>query len=264
MKKIISILVVIASPLGIIKAQIGIGNSEPKATLDITGKADNNSPDGILIPRYDAIQLGKKDNAYGAAQNGMLVFVTDGIGNTPKTINIKTVGFYYYDAQSSIWKAALENGNQGSIGIPSVYHAIFDLGPEYVEKKLSDASGVPSLPVLDGLMLDVHAVYSSSGFYGFKGNYHPYLYNTTSSDIAIYTNLTLGDNGRPQIISAGRTQPAAMGNNYQWYRSHDYLVMMLWIKEKLYKVEYYGLPIAGSNGNGTNSRHIFIMTTRLY
>lgn len=113
MKK--NLLTLIPMFLGILfQAQVGVNHSDPKSTLDIVGKADANSPDGILIPRYTASDLGKKDIAYGAEQNGTMVFVTGGIGDSPKTINVKAVGFYYYDAPNSTWKPVKGENNAGS------------------------------------------------------------------------------------------------------------------------------------------------------
>ncbi|WP_456438434.1 beta strand repeat-containing protein [Psychroserpens sp.] len=76
-----------------VTAQVGIGNTDPKAALDIsaTNVATPNNTDGILIPRIDEFPAVNPT----AAQNGMLVFVT---GNgTP------TKGFYYWDQSTNSW-----------------------------------------------------------------------------------------------------------------------------------------------------------------
>jgi hypothetical protein len=87
-----------------LQGQVGINNTAPKATLDISGVATSTVPDGILIPRFTASELGGKDAAYGLAQNGALVFVTSGTGSTSKTTDVTGTGFYYYDNPSSKWK----------------------------------------------------------------------------------------------------------------------------------------------------------------
>ena len=74
-------------------AQVGIGNTNPQATLDIsaTNSATPSNEDGILIPRIDEFPAVNP----GAAQDGMMVFVT---GNgTP------TEGFYYWDNGTTSW-----------------------------------------------------------------------------------------------------------------------------------------------------------------
>ncbi|PTX42350.1 hypothetical protein C8P64_2778 [Christiangramia gaetbulicola] len=77
-------------------AQVGIGNSDPKAQLDIsaTNKEDPASIDGILIPRIDKFPV---ENP-GAAQHGMLIFLDkDVIGSAS--------GFYFWNASETKWKA---------------------------------------------------------------------------------------------------------------------------------------------------------------
>lgn len=51
-------------------------------------------------------QLISKDNAYTAAQNGALAFVTTLDGTTTaKTVNVTVLGFYYFDSVTTTWKA---------------------------------------------------------------------------------------------------------------------------------------------------------------
>ena len=73
-------------------AQVGVGNTNPQAVLDIS--ASNSvtpaNSDGILIPR-----MGSFPSAPGAARDGMLVFYT-GAGADGK-------GFYYWDQPTISW-----------------------------------------------------------------------------------------------------------------------------------------------------------------
>ncbi|MCT8340670.1 tail fiber domain-containing protein [Flavobacteriaceae bacterium TK19130] len=76
-------------------AQVGINNTTPQSSLDITATDVSNpsNTDGILIPRVDNFPATNP----GASQDGMMVFAT---GNgTP------TKGFYYWDNTSSSWLA---------------------------------------------------------------------------------------------------------------------------------------------------------------
>ncbi len=79
-----------------INAQVGIGNSDPKAQLDIsaTNKEDPASIDGILIPRIDKFPV---ENP-GVAQHGMLVFLG-------KDVTGSTSGFYFWNAVETKWNA---------------------------------------------------------------------------------------------------------------------------------------------------------------
>ena len=89
---IILSLFILSIPL--IQGQVGIGNNDPKSTLDITA---SNKPlpvntDGILVPRVDAFPVADP----GADQDGMMVFLTTAVGTYTK-------GFHYWDNTLSNW-----------------------------------------------------------------------------------------------------------------------------------------------------------------
>lgn len=79
-----------------VNAQVGIGNSDPKAQLDIsaTNKEEPARIDGILIPRIDKFPI---ENP-GSDQHGMLVFLAKGVTGFSS-------GFYFWNANESKWKA---------------------------------------------------------------------------------------------------------------------------------------------------------------
>ncbi|UCA61812.1 hypothetical protein KB553_09875 [Chryseobacterium rhizoplanae] len=68
------------SLFGIISyAQVGVNNTTPKGTLDVTSKTTNGSTsEGVLIPRLTGNALHDAETAavYGVDQDAMLVFVT--------------------------------------------------------------------------------------------------------------------------------------------------------------------------------------------
>jgi len=87
-------------------SQVGINNTDPKASLDITA-SDATPPsntDGILIPRIDAFPL----TTPTAAQQGMMVYLTTTDGGNPP-------GFYYWNEPTTNWVSF-----SGSGGILSV------------------------------------------------------------------------------------------------------------------------------------------------
>ncbi|MBL1222957.1 hypothetical protein JET18_19040 [Chryseobacterium sp. L7] len=250
------------------QAQIGINHSNPKSTLDIVGGTNVNNPDGILIPRYTAPDLGKKDNAYGADQNGTLIFVTEGIGNSLKTINVKATGFYYYDAPNSIWKPIKGESNGGSIlpGETIYYTEIFHLNGSS-NQDLSNQPLVKPLPILDGLMIDIN---SYTGTYA----YHPKFYNTTANSITI--SYTMGYNnasyshGYLSIPASGQWFPfgnssspnSSTGTMPSWGSTYATNAMVtLMIKEKAYRIEWFCYDIQGVPSNTQRKVNIFI--TRL-
>ncbi len=96
----------------ITKAQqrgVGINTTSPAATLDIAANtSDNTMPDAVLVPRMTAAQLIAKDNTsgtYSTNQNGAIVFITSGTGNTTRTAKITGAGFYYFDSSVPEWKS---------------------------------------------------------------------------------------------------------------------------------------------------------------
>ncbi|MBK1897700.1 hypothetical protein [Chryseobacterium paridis] len=87
---------------------VGINTTKPAATLDVVADIRENAmPDAILAPRMTAAQLLAKDNTsgtYGAPQNGAIVYITSGSGNTDRTSKIRGAGFYYFDSTVPEWK----------------------------------------------------------------------------------------------------------------------------------------------------------------
>ncbi|KFF24528.1 hypothetical protein [Chryseobacterium vrystaatense] len=105
------------------QGRVGINTTTPSATLDVVANTtDNARPDALLVPRMTEDQLAAKNNAYLALQNGSLVFITavDG-ATTPKTVNVTTTGFYYYDGTvDNVWKAV----GGGSAPVPPTFRTI--------------------------------------------------------------------------------------------------------------------------------------------
>ncbi|WP_178989583.1 tail fiber domain-containing protein [Winogradskyella schleiferi] len=92
--KLIIVLVVLFTQTVI--SQVGVGTTNPNATLDIRS-SDQVAPannDGLLIPKIDEFPVTNPT----ASQDGMMVYVT---GNgTP------TKGFYYWDDAQTSWTSA--------------------------------------------------------------------------------------------------------------------------------------------------------------
>lgn len=94
MKTVIALLVSLSLPL-LVFSQVGINNTNPNASLDITASnvATPSNTDGILIPRVDEFPATNPT----ASQDGMMVFAT-GVGVPAK-------GFYYWDNGATSWVA---------------------------------------------------------------------------------------------------------------------------------------------------------------
>ena len=99
-------------------AQVGVGTTDPKASLDVSGDAATaTSVDGIIAPRLTGDQLKAKDAVYTTNQNGAIVYVTAAVGtSTAKTINVTAAGYYYYDSTVPVWKS-IGGGSASSAGL---------------------------------------------------------------------------------------------------------------------------------------------------
>lgn len=84
-------------------AQIGIGTTTPKTTLDVVGNpSSSTSLDGIAAPRMKGNQLAAK--TYTADQQGALVYIT-AAASTPdgQTINVTQQGLYIFNSTENKW-----------------------------------------------------------------------------------------------------------------------------------------------------------------
>ncbi len=96
-------------------AQVGVNTDNPQATLDVVGKVDNSTLDGIIAPRFTGDVLGSK--TYTTAQTGALVYVTEAATNlSGQVVNAASPGYYYFDG--SVWQIFL-NTNTGDPSLDS-------------------------------------------------------------------------------------------------------------------------------------------------
>ncbi|NML58652.1 hypothetical protein [Chryseobacterium cheonjiense] len=96
-----------------IKAQVGINNNFPKATLDITAKTtDGSKPEGLIAPRLTGDQLQAGDAQYGNAQKGAIVYATAAATSpSTKTANIISEGYYFFDGTA--WQKIIDGASAG-------------------------------------------------------------------------------------------------------------------------------------------------------
>ena len=89
-------------------AQVGIGTTDPKITLQIEGDPSiSTTADGVRAPVLSLAELDAKIAVYGIDQDGAILYIDDvTAGSTEtETANITATGYYYYDATNDIWKA---------------------------------------------------------------------------------------------------------------------------------------------------------------
>ncbi|MGE4515116.1 MAG: phage tail protein, partial [Chryseobacterium sp.] len=82
-------------------AQVGINNTSPKATLDITAKTtDGSKPEGLIIPQLSGsnIHTATAAGVYGTNQKGLIIYATSADSSPiSTTANITAAGYYYFD-----------------------------------------------------------------------------------------------------------------------------------------------------------------------
>ncbi len=115
--------------------QVGIGNTSPNATLDISASSTTmpNNNEGLLIPRIDEFPSTNPT----ALQDGMLVFVTG--SGTPSE------GFYYWDQGTTAWLAI--NGAKNTLD------EAYDEGGAGVGKNITADNGSLRIDGTDGLLI---------------------------------------------------------------------------------------------------------------
>lgn len=98
----------------IVRAQVGINNESPKATLDVTAKAtDGSRPEGIIAPKLTGNQIQSGNSQYGLDQKGTIIYATAAVTSPDsKTGNITAEGYYYFDG--SVWQKM--SGSSSSTG----------------------------------------------------------------------------------------------------------------------------------------------------
>lgn len=116
--------------------QVGVGNTDPKAILDISASSTTSpsNEDGILIPRIDNFPSTNPT----ADQDGMMVFVT-GNGTPAK-------GFYYWDDSANSWNSinSMEDADWLETGTTSIANDnnddIYTLGKVAIGDNTADPS----------------------------------------------------------------------------------------------------------------------------
>ena len=186
------------------KAQVGIGTTDPKASLDIpaTNPTAPGATEGILIPRVDEHPTGVT-----AAQDGMLVFVT-GNGTPPK-------GFYYWDNNTTTW-ILVSGVTAGGGSLDDAY----DFGGAGNGNTITATDGAVTIDGRDGLLVTglfaIGEIITASGpgarmfFNPRKGAFRAGVVNGTEWNDANVGNLSVAF-GLATI--ANGTSSSAFGSN---------------------------------------------------
>ncbi|KFE97199.1 hypothetical protein IX39_20605 [Chryseobacterium formosense] len=113
--KIKFILVVALASYATAYSQVGINTDAPNATLDVVASAaDITKTDGFIAPRLKGSELKLKDALYASNQTGAIVYITEALlpaNTTTKTVNVTTVGYFYFDGAKWV---AISGGSVGA------------------------------------------------------------------------------------------------------------------------------------------------------
>ncbi len=149
----------------VVQGQVGIQTNQPKSTLDVSAKRDNNGiitdnslTYGFQVPRLTRAELTNLTTAYGVDQKSALIYVTDITGgniNSPRTL-VDAIGFYYWDG--SLWQKL-------TTGITGVTPA-FSIGDLKNSFQTTDHSGWYLLDgrVISGLPISAQSAATTLGF----------------------------------------------------------------------------------------------------
>ncbi len=132
-----------------IYSQVGINNTSPNATLDVTASntATPANNDGILIPRVDNFPTTNPT----ASQDGMMIFVT-GNGTPAK-------GFYYWDNGAGTWISIADTQN--------TLDQAYDEGGAGAGRTITADNGAVSIAGTDGFQ--VSGIFGSGAAIGSPG-----------------------------------------------------------------------------------------------
>ncbi|WP_313090266.1 hypothetical protein [Chryseobacterium flavum] len=112
-----SLLLLTLFSTGYMYSQVGINTDKPNATLEVkSSPADISKTDGIISPKLKGSELKNKDNNYNLPQTGAIVYITEALDasqTSTKTVNVTTVGYYYFDGTKWMKLAASAGSFEG-------------------------------------------------------------------------------------------------------------------------------------------------------
>gem|GEM_PF-3192051 len=93
-------------------AQTGIHTKTVNATFEISGNQGVSFENGVIIPSVTGLELANNDALYTAAQDGVMIYVTEAVPYnlvTPKTLEVTRKGKYVYHHQPhQRWRSTVD------------------------------------------------------------------------------------------------------------------------------------------------------------
>lgn len=174
--------------------QVGIGNTDPKATLDVTAKnTEVTVADGIIAPRLTGNELAAKDAVYTTNQVSAIVYVTAAVTTpTAKTINVTSSGYYFFNG--SVWKNMADILSSTATYAP-ICSSVLVSGIYF--------TGIPLNPDTNFITLRVDVSQLGS-----------YSINTTASGMIFTATGEFTTLGEQSIVLKGQGYPLVIGLNF--------------------------------------------------
>ena len=215
MMKISLPLLVLCSSLSY--SQVGINNTDPKATLDITARTtDASKPEGLIAPRLTGDQIRGKNTQYDIPQTGTIIYATAADSSPAgKTANITAPGYYYFDG--GVWQKITTGASGGSGN--TIYTSDGTLQDNrtvtMTDKTLSfnsSATAGTSHFNVDGNTLNIDAKNHRVGIGTFSPGYPLDVMGSNSIEGLAVGNTSLGSSFRGRISAQGS------GPNDRWMK----------------------------------------------
>lgn len=206
------------------QGRVGINTTDPKTTLDVTGKTDTSGNllttdmTGLQAPRLTRAELTAKGNAlYGADQKGTLVYITDVSGGdaTSQRINITVSGYYYFDG--TVWQRLANGGGNGDDKTDDEWINDFAKTRIHLGKK---SDGITARDTNTNFIIDDLGRVSIGDYQNATGNY----YNAKLYVNDIVTATTLPSGGSRNQGLAVNSDINVTANNAISYRAAELIV----------------------------------------
>jgi hypothetical protein len=196
-------------------AQVGINNTSPKATLDITAKTtDGSKPEGLIIPQLSGsnIHTATAAGVYGANQKGLIIYATSADSSPiSTTANITSAGYYYFDGTN--WQKVMTGSVANSdlaIGVGGIYKGSGSLSGNTTVTQGSNTLAFTSTATngfsVDATTLSVDAANNRVGIGTVSPSSMLHIYGTSGDHLRITNSssdwaLTSENAGTPNGIS---------------------------------------------------------------